>query len=171
MNFRLGLILAGSTVLFATTSVEAQEPVDNSFTALASVNLEAARTALLPIDAEVSYQKALGLALDGIAASPTNSQSHFQAARAYMGLGRYAEADTSYSKAEELWPDYLEETLLYRENGWVEMYNQGLDITDVDEQAALDLFLKANLVFRGRPETYLSIASICPPPGSVTRKR
>lgn len=160
MNFRLGLILAGSTVLFATTSVEAQEPVDNSFTALASVNLEAARTALLPTDAAISYQKALDLALDGIAAAPTNSRSHFQAARAYMGLGRYAEADTSYSKAEELWPDYLEETLLYRENGWVEMYNQGLDITDVDEQAALDLFLKANVVYRGRPETYLSIASI-----------
>lgn len=160
MNFRLGLILAGSAVLCAATSVEAQEPEDNKFTGLASISLEIARTAMLPIDATVAYQKALDLALDGIRALPMNSQSHFQAARAYMGLGRYAEADSSFSKAEELWPEYLDETLLHRENGWVEAYNEALELADVDEQAALDLFLKANILYQDRPETYLSIASI-----------
>ncbi len=160
MNFRLGLILAGLGTFFVTTSVEAQEPVDNSFTALASVNLEAARTAMLPVDAQAAYQKALDLALEGIQAVPRNSQSHFQAGRAYMGLGRYAEADSSYSRAEELWPEYLEDTLLHRENGWVEVYNEALELTDVDEQMALDLFLKANVIYDDRPEAYLSIASI-----------
>ncbi len=120
MNFRLGLILAGLGTFFVTTSVEAQKPVDNGFTALASANLETARTAELPVDAEVAYQKALDLALDGIEAAPLNSLSHFQAARAYMGLGRYVEADSSYSRAETLWPDYLEDILIRRENGWVE---------------------------------------------------
>ena len=160
MNFRLGLILAGLGTFFVTTSVEAQKPVDNGFTALASANLETARTAELPVDAEVAYQKALELALDGIEAAPLNSLSHFQAGRAYMGLGRYAEADSSFSQAEALWPDYLEDTLLHRENGWVEAYNAALGFTDVDEQAALDLFNKANVIYKARPEAYLSIASI-----------
>ncbi|GMR12873.1 MAG: hypothetical protein BMS9Abin29_1067 [Gemmatimonadota bacterium] len=160
MNLRLGLILAGLGTFAVTASVEAQEPVDNSFTALAAANLESARTSPLPADAEVAYRRALELALDGIDAAPMNSQSHFQAARAYMGLGRYAEADSAFSRAEELWPEYLEETLLYRENGWVKAYNNALEFVDSDEQAALDLFLKANLVFKGRPEAYLSIASI-----------
>ena len=35
MNFRSGLILVGWAMLGATTSGEAQEPVDNSYTALA----------------------------------------------------------------------------------------------------------------------------------------
>ena len=85
MNFRLGLILVGLGTFFVTTSVEAQEPVDNRFTALASANLENARAALDPIEAEAAFQKALGLALNGIQSDPLNSQSHFQAARAYMG--------------------------------------------------------------------------------------
>ena len=160
MNFRLGLILAGSAMVFVTTSVEAQEPLDNKYTGLASISLEAARTAMLPIEAAAAYQKALDLALDGIAELPMNSQSHFQAARAYIGLGRYTEADASFSRTEELWPDYLEETLLFRESGWVDMYNEALELREVDEQAALDLFIKANIVLKNRPEAYLSIASI-----------
>ncbi|MCH7565922.1 MAG: tetratricopeptide repeat protein [Gemmatimonadetes bacterium] len=160
MNFRLGLILAGSAMVFVSTSVEAQEPLDNKYTGLASISLEAARTAMLPIEAAAAYQKALDLALDGIAELPMNSQSHLQAARAYMGLGRYTEADASFSRTEELWPDYLEETLLFRESGWVDAYNEALELREVDEQAALDLFIKANIVLKDRPEAYLSIASI-----------
>ncbi len=160
MNFRLGLILAGLGTFIVTTSVEAQKPKDTAFTALASANLEAARTAALPTDAEAAYQKALELARDGIQADSMNSQSYFQAARAYMGLGRYAEADSAFNKAEELWPEYLEETLLYRENGWVEAYNDALALAASDEQAALGLFIDANVVYDERPEAYLSIASI-----------
>ena len=48
----------------------------------------------------------------------------------------------------------------YRENGWVQAYNEALEIRELDEQAALGLFIKANLVYKDRPETYVSIASI-----------
>ena len=133
MNFRSGLILVGLATFFTLASVEAQEPVDNSYTALAQANLEQARSAQDSTVAATTYQRALDLSLDGIAADTMNSQSYFLAARAYMGLGRYVEADEAFSKAEELWPEYVEETMLHRESGWVDTYNQGLEFTASDE--------------------------------------
>lgn len=160
MNFRLGFILAGIATLCATASAGAQEPVNNRFTALAMASLEQARAAMDSSVAVTAYQRVVDLSLDGVLADPRNSQSHFHLGIAYMGLGLYVEADESFSKAEEMWPDYLEETAVYRENGWAMAYNEGLTLMDSDDRGALAKFDMAHILFRDRPESYMNVAAI-----------
>ena len=160
MDFRSRLILVGVATLFTTASVDAQQPVDNSFTGLALVSLEQARSAGDSVTEAEAYGRALGMALDGIRSDPENSQSHAQAGQAYIGLGRYEEAVTAFDTAVELWPDYLNETMSYRENGWVNSYNKAIEYLDSDEDMALALMTKANVLIQERPEAYLSIGSI-----------
>lgn len=161
MTLRMGLILAGFTALLVTAPISAQEPPrNNSYTALAAAHLQEAQAAVGDdVAAAAAYERALGLSTDGIQSDPTNPQSHFHAGLALVGLGRYLEADSAFTRAEELWPEYLEETVLYRENGWIMAYNEGIGLMGTDDDRALALFMQANTIFDGRPEAFMNTAA------------
>lgn len=107
------------------------------------------------------YQQALDAALAGITQSPDNPKSYFQAGQAYIGLGDYAAADSMLTRAEEMRPAYASETVVYREQGWINLYNdaiQPLNHGELEEAAAL--FEQADRLYRGRDEALLNLGSI-----------
>ncbi|RMH13785.1 MAG: tetratricopeptide repeat protein, partial [Gemmatimonadetes bacterium] len=103
---------------------------------------------------------ALQISLDGIAADPDNPQSYFHAGVAYLGLKQYAQADSMLDKAEWIWPEYIEQIEPFRENAWIQAYNDALGRIEAgDERGAAELFEMANLVYDKRPEAYLNLGN------------
>ena len=100
------------------------------------------------------YQNALTAALNAVSENPNNPLAYLLAGRAHLGLGRYLAADSMLTRAEEMYPQYLEETGIDRENAWINLFNaalEPLDAGNVDE--GVRLLETAETVFpRMRPE-------------------
>jgi tetratricopeptide (TPR) repeat protein len=111
--------------------------------------------------AEGLYRQALEAALAGIEADPENPQSYYQAGDAYLGLGQIEEGAEMFDRAEEIYPRYVLETELTREQAWVEQFNQGAELSEQgDRDAAAEYFARAHRIYQGRPEAMLNLAEI-----------
>lgn len=164
MYLRAALILLVIGVMTAPTQVSAQtRPRDNNYTALSAANLQQAQGMSDDAEAERAYRKALQLSLDGISSDRGNPTSYLHLGISYLGLMQYAAADSAFDKAEELYPKYFEEengTGLFRENGWIQAYNDGIAKLDAGEEvAAVESLHLANLMYDRRPEAYLNLGS------------
>ena len=134
---------------------------DNSNTRSADLFLMRALSEEDEAQQQQRYQQALGAALAGITENPDNPKSYFQAGQAYIGLGDYAGADSMLTRTEEMRPAYASETVAYREQGWINLYNdaiQPLNAGQLEEAAAL--FEQADRLYRGRDEALLNLGSI-----------
>ena len=108
-----------------------------------------------------NYQQALDAALAGITENPNNPKSYFQAGQAYIGLGDYAAADSMLTRTEEMRPAYASETVQYREQGWIKLYNDAIEPLNAGQlEEAAALFELADQLFRGRNEALLNLGSI-----------
>ncbi len=115
-------------------------------------------------DAAERYRSALEAALRAVDENSSNPLAHLLVARAYLGLGQgqppdsmittYLAFDEALTTAEELWPTYLEETVIDRENAWINLFNGALDPLDAgDTELGIRMLETAEAVFRGmRPE-------------------
>ncbi len=107
------------------------------------------------------YQSALDAAQLSIAEDSTNPLGYRLAAEAYIGLGNFEEADRMLNAAVELYPAYEQELTFVRENAWVEAYNSAIEPLQAgDLEGAIEGFEKAHVIFRGRPEAMLQLASL-----------
>jgi tetratricopeptide (TPR) repeat protein len=163
MNIRGGLILTGLMMAGFAGPAFAQDPEDDNYTDLAAVHLQEAQNNEDDVEAAASYERALEILLDGIADRPKNSKLYFYAGIAHLGLQHYAEADRMFDRAEEMFPEYLTEpdgTDLYRENGWIQAYNAGLEQLNAGNEAgAVEMFRNATMVYDRRPEAYLNLGN------------
>ncbi|MFW6199400.1 MAG: tetratricopeptide repeat protein [Gemmatimonadota bacterium] len=174
MRARLGLLLATSLTVGlgacaaggagggATPSEEGYPPEQNEFTATAQLNLEQAEGAESDSVAEARYEAALEAADEGIEADSLNPLPYYQAALSLVMLDRdYERAASLLDEAEELYPEFRENTVGVREQGWINLYNRAIEPLNQGElEEAARLFEQANDMFSGRPESHLNLGSI-----------
>ena len=120
-------------------------------------------------DAADRYRSALEAALRAVDEGPGNPLGYLLAGRAYIGLGQhlppdsmitaYLAADSMLTRAEDLYPTYLEETGIDRENAWINLFNAAIGPLDSGETAqGIELLETAEAVFVGmRPEALFNL--------------
>jgi tetratricopeptide (TPR) repeat protein len=139
---------------------EGIEPRDNDHTAQASLYLLQAPAAGDEEQRRQRFQEGLEHARAGIQADPENPQSYFQAGEALLGLERLEEAMEMFDRAEELYPRYILETIGYREQAWIEEYNEGVEYLQAgDTDAAIRQFERAGIAYQHRPEAFLNLGA------------
>lgn len=138
---------------------EGTEPRDNEHTNQATLFLVQAMQEEDEEQARRRYQQALDAATEGIQADPENPQSYFQAGEAHLGLGNLEEAAAMFDRAEEIYPRYIWDTEVLREEAWIEEFNRGAELSQAgDSDAALPHFERAHMIYQGRPEAMLNLA-------------
>jgi len=139
----------------------AQKPSNNMHTRSADTYLNTANNQPVLADKEEYLRKALEAAMAGIAADPDNSRSWFQAGQAYLGLKDYVGADSTFDRAEQLWPEYAKEIDPMRLNAWIEAYNAGVTALQSNDYAEAQKQLElANVLYRKRPEAMVTLGSL-----------
>ena len=110
-------------------------------------------------DPAARYQEALTAALRAVGEGPNNPLAYLLAGRAHIGLGSYVAADSMLTRAEELYPAYLEETAVDRENAWITLFNESLDPLDAgDTEAGIRMLETAEVIYSAmRPEALMNL--------------
>ncbi len=115
------------------------------------------------------YRSALEAALRAVNEGPGNPLGYLLAGRAYIGLGQhlpadsmivvYLAADSMLTSAEALYPTYLEETAIDRENAWINLFNAAIGPLDAGQTAqGIRLLETAEAVFVDmRPEALFNL--------------
>lgn len=158
---RSALMVVG-LALTAPAAVQAQqEPSNTLHTRSMTLYLTEARNAGHPDDKTSALDKALEVGIEATREDAGNPQVWFLLGQVQLEKGNLAAADSALDRAEELWPEYRQETAPLRENAWVQAYNQGVHaLQGGDQAAATAAFQRAAAIFDGRPEALLSLASL-----------
>ncbi|MBR9990715.1 MAG: tetratricopeptide repeat protein [Gemmatimonadetes bacterium] len=164
-----------STVLVAAAilvpaAVDAQRPSNNMHTRSAETYLSQADREVVITDKNQYLTKALEAAFAGIEASPDNPRSWFQAGQAYLGMKDWAGADSAFTRAEQIYPDYAEEIDPLRQAAWIDAYNAGvtaLQANNVEE--AISTLSVANMLYDKRPEAMVTLGSLHVQQGDLAR--
>jgi tetratricopeptide (TPR) repeat protein len=107
------------------------------------------------------YQRALASAESAIERDPENPQGYLLAGEAHMGLGNLNEAADLFDRAEEIYPRYILETEVIREQSWIEHYNEGADALQAENHdEAVVHFEMAHRIYQGRPDAMLQLARL-----------
>jgi len=184
MNARIGLILSVAAMMTGsgcaagggapsapatratpttggTVLEEGIRPRDNDFTREAERALDRGLQAEEGAEADALFQQALDAALAGIAADSTNPKSYYQAALASMKLGEYLTAAEMFDQAEALHPRYILETEGWREQGWIDAYNDAIGPLNAgDMETAADFLEAADALYSARPEALLQLGTV-----------
>jgi tetratricopeptide (TPR) repeat protein len=105
--------------------------------------------------------RALDLALEGIAADSTNPIHYFLAGVAQLRLGQYGSADSLLADAERIYPAYVLDIEPEREAAWVQAFNAGIEAFDGgDWEATIRIWTQATQIYDLRPEAHLNLASL-----------
>ena len=153
-------VLVAAAVL-APATAQAQRPSNNVHTRSAETYLSQAQREPVVADKKQYLTKALEAALAGVAASPDNPRSWFQAGQAYFGLKDWAGADSVFDRAERLYPEYASEIDPLRQNAWIEAYNTGVTALQSNDVAgAIQALTLANTLYDKRPEAMVTLGSL-----------
>ena len=168
MYLRTGVFLFAIAAMLTPSLAVAQDPEVNeprmeSRNALVAIKLQEAEGIE---DEEVqaqTYREALEDIYGAIERDQANPTGYLHLGVARLGLKEYLAADTAFDQAEALYPDYIHEqggTGVFRENGWIDLYNEGIVALNGGElEAALEHFRGANMLFDRRPEAYLNLGA------------
>src|SRR5690606_35071859 len=114
-----------------------------------------------PAERPAIYQMALNAALEGIEKFPGNAKSYMQAGQIAIQLKDLVMADSMFTRAQQMYPDYREEVERERANAWAEMYNLGVDALNSGNREEARRFLElADLIDQRRPGARLTLAGI-----------
>ena len=154
------------TPLWISAQEEVYEPRLESRNALIAIALQKAESLAADSafdESRGTYQKALQDIYDAIDNDRKNPTGYLHLGVARLGLGEYLAADSAFDQAESLYPPYFDEqggTGAFRENGWIDAYNDGITALDAgDNDKALGYFVTANVMFDKRPEAFLNLAA------------
>jgi tetratricopeptide (TPR) repeat protein len=157
---RWSMVLVAAAFLVPAT-VDAQRPSNNMHTRSAETYLSQAEREVVVADKNRYFGQALESAFAGIEASPDNPRSWFQAGQAYLGMKDWAGADSTFSRAEQIYPDYAEEIDPLRQAAWIDAYNAGvtaLQSNNIEE--AISTLAVANMLYDKRPEAMVTLGSL-----------
>lgn len=120
----------------------------NQHTRGADVELSYAARRDDPQPKETRYARALEKVEPTLADEEPLPRAYLLAAQAYLGLRDYAGADSMLTKLTTAQPTCADLVNEMRFNAWVPLYNRGINfIRGGDQQAALEAFLQANVIF------------------------
>jgi tetratricopeptide (TPR) repeat protein len=154
------------TPLWISAQEEVYEPRLESRNALIAIALQKAESLAADSafdESRETYRKALQDIYEAIDNDRKNPTGYLHLGVAKLGLGEYLAADSAFDQAETLYPPYFDEqggTGAFRENGWIDAYNDGITALDAeDNDKALGYFTTANVMFDKRPEAFLNLAA------------
>lgn len=155
----LPLLLALAAVL--PGQVGAQKFKDSKYTKDADKFLALAMTRGDKADRQQMYQQALNALMEGFEKDADNGKLWYVAGQAYVGLGRYAAADSAFDKATTISPEMMEQVEAEREAGWMQGFQEGVELMDQQQyDQALAVLEGAEVLYDKRPEALLNIGSI-----------
>lgn len=182
MNFRMGLILAGSLVFVGgcaassgggsaaapsmpsaggETLAQGERPRDDDNTRSAEDHLEQGDAAATPEEAAQHYELAAQAAQAAVDADPTNPLAHRLLAMAHIGTGDLIAADAAMDRAEELRPIYELETESIREQAWIAQYQKATPFVESGDYAgAIEMFEQADAIYEERPEVKIYLGQL-----------
>ncbi len=112
--------------------------------------------------------KALEVLTEGMTKDPDNPKVWFLAGQVYARKGDAAGADSTFDKAEALYPDYRKETQQERLALWVQKYNQGVSAAQQQKNnEAIADFEAADQIYDGRAESALIMGSLLAQKGDL----
>jgi tetratricopeptide (TPR) repeat protein len=160
MRRYVGYVLLG--LFLVPAGVQAQNRPSNSMhTRSAEIYLDRANSAAGNDERDDLLSKALEVLWEGAENDPSNPRIWFMAGQAYARMGDVAGADSSFDRAQQLYPEYVEEIAPERLNLWITSYNEGVaSLQSGDPGAAMAQFEMADQVYRGRPEAVLMLGSL-----------
>lgn len=107
------------------------------------------------------YRIALENALLAIQENESNPRAWYLAGQAYANLGDIAGADSAFTRAETLYPPYVEELIPERETAWVMAYNEAVTAWQANDLAgAIRHMEAADRIYRGRPEARIQLGAL-----------
>ena len=107
------------------------------------------------------YQQALAQSLECIQAVPDNPQHYYLAGIAYAGVGDVAGADSMFTRATELYPEYAADVEAAREGAWARYFNAAIDAYNVGKiDKAVQFWEQANQIYNKRPEGFFNLAAV-----------
>lgn len=94
-------------------------------------------------------------------AQGTNAAAWYYLARVALMRGDAAEADSGFTKAQEIVPSCEIDITQYRQNNWAMLANAAIEFQRKgDADSALTLFRDSNLLFRGLPHVYSNMGVV-----------
>jgi len=94
-------------------------------------------------------------------AQANNAAAWYYLGRVALHRGDAAEADSAFTKAEELVPSCEIDITQYRQNNWAMLANAGIEFQKKGEiDSALALFRDASTLFRGLPHVYSNMGVV-----------
>ena len=107
------------------------------------------------------YERAVGIAQEGITADPTNPIHYYLAGLAQSRLRRYEDADKNFTEAQRIYPAYQLEIEPERLAAWSEAYNAGVQAFDSgSEEGAVKAWTDAARMYDLRTEAHRNLASM-----------
>jgi tetratricopeptide (TPR) repeat protein len=152
-------------------AVQAQAKPSNSMhTRSAEVYLDRAKATSREPEHTDLLKKALEVLVTGMASDASNPKVWFLAGQAYNRLGDAAGADSSFRRAEALYPEYAKDIENERLALWIQKYNAGVAaLQKGDEAGAIPLFEAANSIYKGRPDAAASLGSLYARAGDLAK--
>ncbi len=105
--------------------------------------------------------RALRQAMEGIEFDEGNPIHHFLAGVAQARLGAYAQADTAFRRARDLYPAYELDIEPERLASWAEAFNRGTDAyADGRDEEAMEAWRGAAVMYNLRPDAHSNLAML-----------
>jgi tetratricopeptide (TPR) repeat protein len=105
--------------------------------------------------------RALEIALEGIAADSMNPIHYFLAGAAQLRLNQYEDAHRTFTRAESLYPAYQLQIEPQRMAAWVQAYDRGVQAYEAgDTETAMKEWRDAAVIYDLRSEAHRNLASL-----------
>ena len=112
-------------------------------------------------EARAAYERVLESAEAAIESNPDNARGYYLAGEAHLGMGNLEEAARNFDRAEEIYPRYILDTEMLREQEWIDQYNEAVDyMLAEDMERATHHFELAHMIYQGRPDAMLQLARL-----------
>ncbi len=147
--------------LLTPALAEAQRPSSSMHTNSAQLYLGRALGTQVAAEKTKLFDQALGAATQGVQAQPGNSKTWFVLGTVYAAMGDAIGADSAFDKAEQMWPEYKEETETERLRAFAAASNKGvLALQQNDLPTAIAALEGASRVYDKRPTALLNLGTI-----------
>ena len=157
---RIGKTLVAATLLLPAAA-QAQRPSANMQTRSAELYLAQALKTQVPAEKTKNFNSALDIATKGVQAEPGNPQTWFTLGKVDAAMGDAVGADSAFTKAETMWPDYVKQTEIERLRAYVEAFNAGVTaIQKNDLPNAVKNLEAANAVYHRKPTAALNLGNL-----------
>lgn len=163
------IVLLAALAIPATAAGQ-RKPSRSMQTRSAEIYLDRANNTAVPEERKELLQKALGVLLDAADRDGDNPLVWKMAGQAYARLGDAVGADSSFDRAERLYPEYAPEIEPERIAVWILEYNAGIAAIQAgDPASAIQRFETADRIHRGRPDAVLALGSLYAQSGDLAK--